>query len=135
MVLAAKDDRMPDCVTRPEPVWADAPEAEETAEEETEETAEEPFFVPDSSFQQGEQGTLINVEEYGPAVQPEENPEEPAEKPKKVKKEKARKEAGPEKPKMRWFKGKIKDIGVKVKNGVLDFYDEMTREEEENENK
>ena len=27
------------------------------------------------------------------------------------------------------------DIGVKVKNGVLDFYDEMTREEEENENK
>ncbi len=135
MVLAAKDDRMPDCVTRPEPVWADAPEAEETAEEETEETAEEPFFVPDSSFQQGEQGTLINVEEYGPAVQPEENPEEPAEKPKKVKKEKARKEAGPEKPKMRWFKGKIKDIGAKVKNGVLDFYDEMTREEEENENK
>jgi hypothetical protein len=28
---------------------------------------------------------------------------------------------------MRWFK----DIGSKVKNGVLNFYDEMTREEED----
>ena len=137
MVLAAKDDRMPDCVTRPEPVWADAPEAEPVDEEEPA-AEEEPFFVPDSSFQQGEQGTLIDVEEYGSAVQPEETPEtddKPGkpEKQKKVKKEKARKEADPSKPKMHWFKGKIKGIGEKVKNGVLEFYDEMTREEDTNE--
>ena len=139
MVLAAKDDRMPDCVTRPEPVWADAPEAEPVDEEEP--AAEgEPFFVPDSTFQQGEQGTLIDVEEYGPAVQPEETPEtddKPGkqEKQKKAKKEKSRKEAEPRKPKMHWFKGKIKGIGEKVKNGVLEFYDEMTREEDTNETK
>ena len=125
MVLAAKDDRMPDCVTRPEPVWADAPEAEEAVEEETEEV-EEPFFVPDATFQQGEQGTLIPEEEYGPAEQPEARPEKP-EKPKKVKKEKVKKEKDPNKPTMRWFK----DLGSKVKTGVLNFYDEMTREEEE----
>ena len=123
MVLAAKDDRMPDCVTRPEPVWADAPEAEEAVEEETEEV-EEPFFVPDATFQQGEQGTLIPEEEYGPAEQPEARPEKP-EKPKKVKKEKVKKDSN--KPTMRWFK----DLGSKVKTGVLNFYDEMTREEEE----
>lgn len=139
MVLAAKDDRMPDCVTRPEPVWADAPEAEPVDEEEP--AAEgEPFFVPDSTFQQGEQGTLIDVEEYGPAVQPEETPEtdnKPGkqEKQKKAKKEKSRKEAEPRTPKMHWFKGKIKGIGEKVKNGVLEFYDEMTREEDTNETK
>ena len=78
----------------------------------------EPFFVPDSTFQQGEQGTLIDVEEYGPAVQPEETPEtddKPGnqEKQKKAKKEKSRKEAEPRKPKMHWFKGKIKGIGEK----------------------
>ena len=33
MILAAKDDRMPDCVTRPEPVWADTPEPEPEEEE------------------------------------------------------------------------------------------------------
>ena len=128
MVLAAKDDRMPDCVTRPEPVWADAPEAEETAEEEETEEVEEPFFVPDATFQQGEQGTLIPEEEYGPAEQPAEQPVKPA-KPGKVKKEKVKKEKDPNKPTMRWFK----DFGSKVKIGVLNFYDEMTREEDEEE--
>ena len=112
-------------VNFPEPVWADAPEAEEAVEEETEEV-EEPFFVPDATFQQGEQGTLIPEEEYGPAEQPEARPEKP-EKPKKVKKEKVKKEKDPNKPTMRWFK----DLGSKVKTGVLNFYDEMTREEEE----
>ena len=131
---------MPDCVTRPEPVWADAPATEEPAGEEESQEVEEPFFVPDATFQQGEQGTLIPEEEYGPALQPDGQPEtdkKPGkpEKQKKVKKEKNRKEADPDKPKMHWFKGKIKDIGEMVKNGVLDFYDEMTREEDTNENK
>ena len=112
---------MPDCVTRPEPVWADAPEAEEVVDEETE-TEEEPFFVPDSTFNQGEQGTLIPEEEYG-----EEKPVVPVEKPKKEKKVKEKKPKAPSKPRMTW----IKDIGSKVKNGVLNFYDEMTREEDE----
>ena len=97
--------------------------AQEAVEEETEEV-EEPFFVPDATFQQGEQGTLIPEEEYGPAEQPEARPEKP-EKPKKVKKEKVKKDSN--KPTMRWFK----DLGSKVKTGVLNFYDEMTREEED----
>jgi cell division protein FtsA len=121
MVLAAKDDRMPDCITRPEPVWADAPEAEEVVDEEPE-TEEEAFFVPDSTFNQGEQGTLIPEEEYG-----EEKPVVPVEKPKKEKKVKEKKPKAPSKPRMTW----IKDLGSKVKTGVLNFYDEMTREEDE----
>ena len=121
MVLAAKDDRMPDCITRPEPVWADAPEAEEVVDEEPE-TEEEAFFVPDSTFNQGEQGTLIPEEEYG-----EEKPVVPVEKPKKEKKVKEKKPKAPAKPRMTW----IKDLGSKVKTGVLNFYDEMTREEDE----
>ena len=133
MVLAAKDDRMPDCVTRPEPVWADAPEAEETADEETETAAltdEGGFYVPDPTFQEGEPGTLIPEEEYGTA-EARETEQEQAEKPQKPKKEKkekkARKPADPNRPTMRW----LKDIGSKFKTGVLQFYDEMTREEEE----
>jgi cell division protein FtsA len=126
MVLAAKDDKMPDCVTRPEPVWADAPEAEETFDAEEEETPEEePFFVPDATFQEGEQGTLIPQEEYGEKVE-----EQPVEKPKKEKKPKEKKPKAPPKPRMTW----IKDLGSKVKVGVLNFYDEMTREEEEENN-
>ena len=133
MILAAKDDRMPDCVTRPEPVWADAPEAEETADEETEAAAltdEGGFYVPDPTFQEGEQGTLIPEEEYGNA-EAQETEQEQAGKPQSPKKEKkekkARKPADPNRPTMRW----LKDIGSKFKTGVLQFYDEMTREEEE----
>ena len=126
MVLAAKDDKMPDCITRPEPVWADAPEAEPADEPEETEHAEEPFFVPDSTFQQGEQGTLLPKDEFGPVEQPAAE-EEKQEKPKKEKKEKVRKQPDPDKPKMRWLKG----FGEKVKTGVLNFYDEMTREEDE----
>jgi cell division protein FtsA len=121
MVLAAKDDRMPDCVTRPEPVWSDTAVTEEN--ESPEAAEEEPFFVPDASFSAGEQGTLIPEEEYGPAPEPAE--EEPA-KTQKPRKEKSRKQSDPNRPKVRWLKG----IGEKVKNGVLTFYDEMTREEE-----
>ena len=120
MILAAKDDRMPDCVTRPEPVWADTPEPE--PEEETEAEGSEGFFVPDSSFQEGEQGTLIPEEEYGPAEKKKEEKPEKPQKPKKVKEPKENKG-----PRMRW----IKDFGSKFKTGVLTFYDEMTREEDD----
>ena len=124
MVLAAKDDRLPDCVTRPEPVWADVPVTEEAEEEPM--MVEEPFFVPDATFNEGEQGSL-GLEEQVPV---EAAPEKPA-KPKKVKKERVRKPAEPRKetPTIHWFK----TIGNTLKTGVLSFYDEMTREEE-NEN-
>ena len=126
MILAAKDDRMPDCVTRPEPVWADTPEPEPEVEEEA---ADENggFFVPDPTYQEGEQGTLIPEEEYGPAER-----EPKPEKPKKVKKVKEPKEHKPSK--MHWIKDSFKGIGSKVKNGVFSFYDEMTREEEDENN-
>ena len=116
MVLAAKDDRLPDCVTRPEPepVWADMPE-ETVAEEEEETTVPEGFFVPDSTFDEGEQGTLIPEEEYG-----EKAPEEP-----KPKKKKAPKEPKPKKERIFW-----KKLGENVKTGLLGFYDEMTKEDE-----
>jgi cell division protein FtsA len=122
MVLAAKDDRLPDCITRPEPVWADAPEAAET-ESAAEETAEG-FFVPDATFDSGEQGTLIPEEEYGEAPA-EEKPEE-----KKKEKEKKKKEPKPKKERMWW-----KKLGENMKTGLLNFYDEVTREDDENDNK
>ena len=118
MVLAAKDDRLPDCITRPEPVWADAPET--TREEAAEEDPAAGFFVPDSTYESGEQGTLIPEEEYGESVAEE----EPAEK------EKKKKEPKPRKERMWW-----KKIGENVKTGLLNFYDEVTREDDENENK
>ena len=86
--------------------------------------------MPDATFSQGEQGTLIPEDEYGEKVEEpavEEKPKKEKEKEKKPKKEKVKKPAEPSRPRMRW----IKDLGSKVKNGVLNFYDEMTREEEE----
>ena len=88
------------------------------------------FYVPDPTFQEGEQGTLIPEEEYGTAEAQETEQEQVGrpQRPKKEKKEKkARKPADPNRPTMRW----LKDIGSKFKTGVLQFYDEMTREEEE----
>ncbi len=127
MILAAKDDRMPDCVTRPAPVWADAPEAE-PVQEEDEETVEatEGFFVPDPTYNEGEQGTLIPEEEYGeePGAVEEPVEEKKAEKEKKKKKE----PKAPRKPKaasMFW-----KNLSNNVKTGLLNFYDEMTKEDE-----
>ena len=52
-------------------------------------------------------------------------------KPEKVKEpKKPKKPKEPKASKMHW----IKDIGSKVKIGVLNFYDEMTREEEDENN-
>ena len=118
MVLAAKDDRLPDCVTRPEPepVWADEPEVEV---EEEGPTVPEGFFVPDSTFNEGEQGTLIPEEEYG-----EKAPEEEA-KGKKKKEPKPKKDPKPKKERIFW-----KKLGENVKTGLLGFYDEMTKEDE-----
>ena len=35
---------------------------------------------------------------------------------------------------MHWIKDSFRGFGSKVKNGVFSFYDEMTREEDEDEN-
>ncbi|MBQ6763156.1 MAG: cell division protein FtsA [Bacteroidales bacterium] len=124
MILAAKDDRMPDCVTRPAPDWADAPEAESVQEEE-EETVEvtEGFFVPDPTYNEGEQGTLIPEEEYGEVPAAAEEPTEEKKAEKKKKEPKAPRKPKP--PRMFW-----KNLSDNVKNGVLKFYDEMTKEDE-----
>ena len=115
MVLAAKDDRLPDCITRPEPVWADTP-AE--PEKEDEPSVPEGFYVPDVSFNEGEQGTLIPESEYGEATEPEI---------KKKKEPKARKQKEPKPRKERIFWRKLSE---NVKSGLLGFYDEMVKEDE-----
>ncbi len=117
MVLAAKDDRLPDCITRPEPVWADEPAPAEEVEEEVaaEPEAVEGFYVPDPTFEGGEQGTLIPEEEFGEAPKPEER---------KKKEPKPKKPKAPKAPSMFW-----KKLGENVKTGLLGFYDEMTKED------
>ena len=66
----------------------------------------------------------IDADKFGPAEPQEKKPEKVKE-PKKPKKPKESKGTG-----IRW----IKDIGSKFKTGVLTFYDEMTREEEDDMN-
>ena len=120
MILAAKDDRMPDCVTRPEPVWADEPAMEEEEEATVEETSEpEGFFVPDSTFEEGEQGTLIPEEEYGEKA--------PVKEPRAKKKKEPRTQKEPRLKNTLVF---WKKLGENVKTGFLGFYDEMTKEDE-----
>ena len=57
---------------------------------------------------------------------------EKPEKPKKVKKVKEPKES--KSSTMHWIKDGIRGFGSKVKNGVFSFYDEMTREEDDENN-
>lgn len=100
MVLAAKEDRLPDCITRPEAVPAE------------EEVEEEPApIVPDADFASGEQGTLDG--DFAPIaeVQPE---------PKKKREKKAR----PPRERMFWHK-----TVDSVRTGLLGFYDEITKGE------
>ncbi len=126
MVLAAKDDRLPDCITRPEsPAWSGEAASAGTGmaalvdtggDTGTDSGYVEPFTVPDAKYEEGEQGSLdLEVEPAPEETQPA------AEKPHKQKKP-----AEPRRPKMVW----IKALGEKVKSGVLNFYDEMTRDED-----
>ena len=81
-------------------------------------TVPEGFFVPDASYNEGEQGTLIPEEEYGETV-----PETPKDKKKKAPKE-------PKEPKAKKERIFWKKLGENVKTGLLGFYDEMTKEDE-----
>ena len=118
MVLAAKDDRLPDCITRPEPVWKDPePVVEETPAE------GEGFFVPDPVFDEQGQGTMFSAEETEAPVTEDEPAEMPEQKTKKVK-TKEKKPKAPRKSGMFWHK-----FGQNVRTGFLDLYDEITKDE------
>jgi len=111
MVLAAKDDHMPDCVTKPE-VPSEAEAASEPEEKVTE--------ITDREIEKGKTGTLISEEEFGEAVGPA-KPEKPGRK------------RRPKTPsKVTW----TKTVGDFIKNFTLNIYDEMNKDdEEENSNK
>ena len=103
MVLAAKEDHLPDCVTKPEK--PEEPVEEEMVEVEV--TNETPT-VPDDM--------LFAPEEFGTPVEPEEKPKpEP-----KVKKVKVAKKEGT---------GFLSIIWSKVEKTALKVYDEANKEE------
>ena len=101
MILAAKEDRLPDCITRPA-ATKEAAQAEPEAA----------TLEPDTDFSSGEQGTLEG--EFAIPEQPEEAPRK--EKPKKKERKAPRV--------MFWHKAVDS-----VKTGVLEFYDEITKGE------
>ena len=104
MVLSAKEDRMPDCVSIPE-VVPEEKEEEETVDVEVEVRN----TVSDEELSQGETGTILSPEEFGEAVKPETR---------KVKK-------GKRTPKkVTWFgdtMNRVMDFGMKL-------YDKMNEE-------
>ena len=118
MILAAKNDRLPDCVDLPEfdpeALRNAGLEVVEPTEDEAAETAEETSGTEwNSDFENGEQGTLIDESEFG----------EP------VKKEKPKEK----KPRRRWKAPSIKtpeSINVlwqKVRNTFEEIYDDATK--------
>ncbi len=119
MILAAKNDHLPDCVDLPEfdpealrnaGLEVVSPEEEETVEE----TTETPATEWNGEFEQGETGKLIEDEEFGEPVKKE-----------KVKKEKPQRK--------RWKGPQIKTpeslniFWKKVSNTFVDIYDEATK--------
>ena len=118
MILAAKNDRLPDCVDLPEfdpeALRNAGLEVVEPTEDEAPETVEETSGTEwNSDFENGEQGTLIDESEFG----------EP------VKKEKPKEK----KPRRRWKAPSIKtpeSINVlwqKVRNTFEEIYDDATK--------
>ena len=102
MVLAAKDDNLPDCVSMPEHV--DTPEEEMVEVEVTDETP-------------AQDGTLFSQDQMGEVVRPEEK-EEKKPKPKKVKVPKPKKEGT----------GILSIFWSTVKNEALKAYDKANEE-------
>ena len=115
MVLAARDDRLPDCVNVPEPVFVPEEEQVEVEVEIEDETlTEEPVFqeITDEQLQHGETGTILAPEAFGEAV---EKPKKPK-KEKKVKKVKLPK-TGEEKPNI------LSIVWTKVQDAAIKVYD------------
>ena len=110
MILSAKDDNLPDCVSVPEkaaePVEEDLMEIEVTDESQN--------TITDEELATGKTGNLIDPEDFGEAVKKE--------KKKKTQKVKVPKDSG--------------ILGVawtKIRNYALDFYDNQNKEEISNE--
>ena len=112
MVLAAKDDRLPDCVSQPLKE-EEIPEEELVELEVTDETSAV-NNITDEEMESGETGNLISPEEFGEAVKKEKNS-------RKVKVK------NPSFMSVAWKK--MKDS---MKSGALKIYDDATREENEN---
>ena len=108
MVLAAKDDRMPDCVTKPEQKAEEKEQDVETVEVEV--TVQN--TVSDEELSQGETGTILAPEEFGEPVQ------EP------TKKTVRRKKDDKTPSKITWFQRGV----AKVKNLGYTLYDKMNEE-------
>ncbi len=109
MVLAAKDDNLPDCVTVPEKVMEQEEEMMEV--EVTDETPAQ-NTISDEELESGQTGNLISPEEFGEAVN---------------KKEKKKKKTTTVKVKKR--PGILGIAWTKLKNTALDFYDDENKEE------
>ena len=107
MVLAAKEDNLPDCVSVPEkPFEAD----EEMMEVEVTDETPAQNTISDEELETGETGSLISPEEFGEAVKKE----------KKTTTVKVKKRPG------------ILGIAwTKIKNTALDFYDDENKDNTE----
>ena len=109
MVLAAKDDNLPDCVTVPEQV---VEEEEDMMEVEVTDETPARNTISDEELASGETGSLISPEEFGEAV----------------KKEKEKKKTT---VKVKKRPGILGIAWTKLKNTALDFYDDENKENTE----
>ena len=107
MVLAAKDDHLPDCVNVPER----PAEEEETIEVEVTDETPGANTISDEELEGGQTGNLLAPEEFGEAV---EKKKEPKKKKVKVSKEK--------KPTF------LNIVWKTVKGAALDMYDKANEE-------
>ena len=105
MVLSAKEDSLPDCVTMPEK----APEVPEEEMMEVEVTDETRNTISDEELETGETGKLLPDEDFGEAVKKE--------------KPKTQKVKMPKRP------GILSIAWTKIRSSALDFYDDENKEE------
>ena len=107
MVLAAKEDNLPDCVTMPERPVVE----EQTVEVEVTDETPVQNTISDEELRGGQTGTLLNPEEFGEAV----------EKKKEPRKQKVKVNAGDKKPTFLSIAWKT------VKGAALDIYDNANK--------
>ena len=107
MVLAAKDDNLPDCVSVPERA---VEEEEEMMEVEVTDETPAQNTISDEELASGETGSLISPEEFGEAV---------------------KKETKKTKVKVKKRPGILGIAWTKLKNTALDFYDDENKENTE----
>ena len=111
MVLAAKEDGLPDCVSMPERVMQE--EEEEMMEVEVTDETPAQNTISDEELASGETGSLISPEEFGEAV---------------------KKETKKTKVKVKKEKNRPNFLGIawtKIKNTALDFYDDENKDNTE----